>query len=120
MDSLLQQRNLVVKLEGISSRDEAATLAGMQICIPVGDLPDLPAGEYYWSELIGLEVVNLAGEPLGAVDHLVETGANDVLVVKSRGGGDADIERLIPWIPQVIRDVDIGAGCLLVDWEPDD
>ncbi|MYH89526.1 MAG: 16S rRNA processing protein RimM [Gammaproteobacteria bacterium] len=118
MDSLLQKKHLVVKLEGISSRDEAASLSGMQVCIPAGDLPDLPAGEYYWSQLIGLEVANLAGESLGTVDHLVETGANDVLVVKYPGV-DADAERLIPWIPQVIRAVDIGAGSLLVDWEGD-
>ena len=117
-DSLLQKRHLVVKLEGISSRDEAASLCGMQVCIPAGDLPDLPTGEYYWSQLVGLEVVNLAGESLGTVDHLVETGANDVLVVKYPGV-DADAERLIPWIPQVIRAVDIGAGSLLVDWEGD-
>ena len=119
VDSRLQSRSLIVKLEGISCRDEAQTLAGMRVCVPTDDLPALPRGEYYWSQLIGLEVVNLAGEALGTVDHLVETGANDVLVLRSRDGGGAEVERLVPWIPQVIRTVDIEAGSLQVDWDSD-
>ncbi len=114
-----QSPRLIIQLEGIRSREEARPLIGRQVCVPVSLLPCLPAGEYYWSQLIGLQVVNLQGTCLGRVDGLMETGANDVLVVKSPHRSGHDLERLVPWIPQVIRTVDLPSGSLVVDWDPD-
>ena len=77
-------------------------------------LPAAQPGEYYWSDLQGLEVVTLQGESLGTVDHLLETGANDVLVVTG------ERERLIPFVlGQVVDDVDLERGEIRVDWDRD-
>ena len=70
-------------------------------------------GEYYWHQLEGLEVVNLSGENLGKVDRLLETGANDVLVLKG------EQERLVPYTPGVVVEVDLDKGRIQVDWEKD-
>ena len=83
-------------------------------------LPDLDENEFYWFQLEGLQVINLQDETLGTVHHLIETGANDVLVVKPTDQSLDDQERLIPWIRgQVIKQVDIAGGIVLVDWEKD-
>jgi 16S rRNA processing protein RimM len=85
-----------------------------EIGISRDQLPETVPGEYYWSDLQGLEVVTLEGESLGRVDHLIETGANDVLVVQG------DRERLIPFVPeQVVTRVDLEAGIIQVDWDRD-
>lgn len=77
-------------------------------------LPATAPDEYYWNDLLGLEVMNLQGEPLGRVDHLIETGANDVLVVRG------ERERLIPFVlNQVVMRVDLKAGEIEVDWDKD-
>ena len=77
-------------------------------------LPALEQGEYYWTDLIGLKVVTGDGTELGVIERLFETGANDVVVVKG------DRERLIPYLPgQVITRVDLKAGEMEVDWDPD-
>jgi 16S rRNA processing protein RimM len=112
---------LTASLEHCSDRTEATRLRGLQIAIPRSQLPALPeTGEegYYWSDLIGLEVVNLQGESLGKVTGLLETGANDVLQVQGpkEGEGESEGERLIPFISQVIVKVDLTASRILVDW----
>jgi 16S rRNA processing protein RimM len=77
-------------------------------------LPPAPEGEYYWTDLIGLTVINREGVTLGQVDHLLETGANDVLVVKG------ERERLIPFLLElVVLEVDLAQRMLRVDWEED-
>jgi 16S rRNA processing protein RimM len=76
-------------------------------------LPVIREGEYYWTDLIGLEVVNLNGEALGVVCELFATGANDVLRVQG------ERERLIPFIPQVVREVSLDSAVIRVDWELD-
>ena len=89
-------------------------LMGSEIGIRRDQLPAPEPGEYYWSDLQGLEVVTEKGESLGRVDHLIETGANDVLVVKG------DRERLIPFVmQQVVTRVDLDAGTIQVDWDKD-
>lgn len=109
-----QGKAVVAKLEGYDDRDQAAALLQADIAIRRAQLPEAGAGEYYWTDLIGLRVVTLEGVDLGLVDHLLETGANDVLVVKG------ERERLIPYIPeQVVVEVDLEAGSLRVDWDPD-
>lgn len=91
-------------------------MLGAEIAVDRVQLPELAKEEYYWAELIGLEVLNMAGETLGKVDHLLETGANDVLVVKT----DDKQERLIPYVKGgVVKEIDLEKGCLRVDWDPD-
>ncbi len=108
-------KGIIAKLDAIDDRDAAAALLHMEIGIEADQLAELPAGEFYWSQLIGLDVINLAGQPLGIVDDMLQTGANDVLVVKSE-----QQERLIPYIrDQVIKQVDLDNGILQVDWEAD-
>ncbi|MCR4347433.1 MAG: ribosome maturation factor RimM [Sulfuricaulis sp.] len=108
-----QGKGVVAKLAGVDDRDQASQLIGADIEIKFSQLPPLLKGEYYWTQLVGLEVVNLAGERLGKVDHLVETGANDVLVVLNGK------ERWLPVTAKVIRGVDLEAGVIRVDWEAD-
>ncbi|MCG5499405.1 ribosome maturation factor RimM [Ectothiorhodospira lacustris] len=107
-------KGVVAKLTGIDDRDAAAVLVGAPIGIRPEQLEPLPEGEYYWADLVGLEVINLEAVSLGWVDHLMETGANDVLVVSG------DRERLIPYVrDQVILEIDLEAGIIRVDWDPD-
>lgn len=107
-------KGLVAKFKGCDDRDAAARLTGQEIAIRRDQLPPATEGEYYWSDLKGLTVVTLDGVSLGVVDHLLETGANDVLVVKG------DRERLIPYVlGPIVTTVDLVAGTMKVDWDPD-
>ncbi|SDT91541.1 ribosome maturation factor RimM [Halopseudomonas salegens] len=116
----LQGRVLIVQLKGISDRNQALELVGHEVCVPSTSLPDLEPGEYYWHQLQGLQVFTLAGELLGVVDHLLETGANDVLVVKPCAGSLDQRERLLPYLPEdFIREIDLVAGRMQVDWDPE-
>ncbi|MET0066183.1 MAG: ribosome maturation factor RimM [Candidatus Thiodiazotropha sp.] len=109
-----QGKGVVAQLEGCNDRDQAAELLGSDIAIRREQLPALAAGEYYWSDLEGLRVINLEEVELGVVSHLFETGANDVLVVKG------DRERLIPYTPgMAVKSVDLQEGLLIVDWDAD-
>ncbi len=107
-------KGIAVKLKGYDDRDAAARLLGKDIAVRRTRL-DAPApGEYYWADLEGLRVVTRDGRDLGRIDHLLETGANDVVVVRG------DRERLIPFVQgQVIRRIDLEAGLMEVDWDPD-
>lgn len=117
----VQQRgeSFVVKLTGVESKEQAAQYAGLLIEVPGSSLPEAPEGDYYWHQLEGLEVVQKqdsgAGpvyNSLGRVDHLLETGANDVLVVRGAAG-----ELLIPYLPgSVVLEVDLVQGRIVVDW----
>lgn len=106
-------KGVVVRLAGYVERDQAADLVGAEIAVALAELPALEPGEYYWAELEGCEVVDLQGVVLGKVSHLFETGANDVMVVVG------ERERLIPFIRDVIRRVDLDAGRITVDWDAD-
>jgi 16S rRNA processing protein RimM len=107
-------KGLIVSFDGIGDRDLAAKLVGQQIAVPKEALPEAGADEYYWAELEGLQVETSDGVALGRVDHLIETGANDVLIVRG------DRERLIPFLrPSVVREIDLGAGRIVVEWDPD-
>jgi len=105
---------LIAKLQGIVDRTAAEKCKGMLIAVPRDSLPEQPEGEYYWSDLIGLSVENLSGESFGIVDSLLETGANDVLVVKGEGS-----EKLIPFIDSVIKQVSLKDKMIRVDWQAD-
>ena len=127
-----QSKKLLAKLAGIDDRSGADELLGKWIAVRPSQLPRLPRGEYYWSDLTGLGVVNQDGVELGVVAHLVETGANDVLVVRddpanvaadataAADGIAAAGERLLPWLPEVIVEVDLEGGRIRVEWNPDD
>ncbi len=106
---------LVARLEGLGDRDAAGALSGRDIGIERDALPELEDGDYYWTDLIGLEVRTVEGARLGTVVRMMETGANDVLVV----GGER--ERLLPYLPgRVVRRVDLEAGSIEVDWNVED
>lgn len=111
-----QGKTLVAQLEGCDDRNLAEAYHGVEVAIDKSQLPELDNGEYYWRDLIGLNVVNQAGEQFGQVKKLMETGANDVLVVNKPQGG----ELLIPYVPDYsVINVDLETGEILVDWESD-
>ena len=107
-------KTVIAHLDGVDDRDKAAALIDCDIAVDRDSLPAAEDGSYYWADLEGLRVVHQDGTELGSVSHLMETGANDVLVVKG------DKERLIPFIlEQVVLDVDLPNGVISVDWEWD-
>lgn len=112
-----QSKTIVAKLEGYDDRDESMLLNGALIGINPEQLGDLSHNEYYWRDLIGCRVVNQQGIELGIVSKLIETGANDVLVVKSDQEGR---EYLIPWtLDNAVIEVDLEQGLISVDWDED-
>lgn len=115
----LHGKVLTARLKGLEDREEARSYNGYEVCVPRSLLPDLPLGEYYWHQLEGLKVVTLQGQWLGQVDHLLETGANDVLVVKPCAGSLDDRERLLPYIDDCVQSIDLAAGEIRVDWDAD-
>lgn len=107
-------RGLIARFKGVDDRDAAQALVGRDVAVRRSELPPTEAGEHYWIDLIGLRVVTTEGCELGAVSHLMETGANDVLVVQG------DRERLIPYLPgQVVMEVRTQDRCIVVDWDPE-
>ncbi|HFD92374.1 MAG TPA: ribosome maturation factor RimM [Gammaproteobacteria bacterium] len=107
-----QGSGIIAHLEGYDDRDQARALMGADIAVRRDQLADAGPGEYYWVDLIGLRVKTLQGEDLGRVDHLLETGANDVLVVRGKE------EILIPYVrDDVVTGIDLEAGVMTVDWE---
>lgn len=110
----VQGKGLVASLEGYADRELARLLIGAEIAVLRSQLPKPAKGEYYWTDLIGLNVVTTDGVELGKVDHLFDTGANDVMVVKG------ERERLIPFVTgQYVHEVDLDAGTIRVDWDPE-
>ncbi len=111
---------LVALLEGCDDRDKAREFTESLISVPVDSLPALDAGEYYWHQLEGLRVMLEDGRLLGQVSHLIETGSNDVLVVRKCAGSLDGKERLLPYLPgQVVQEVNLGEGWMRVDWDPE-
>lgn len=116
-------KGYVVHIQGVDDRDQAAFYTGVTIAVEKQQLPDLEGDDYYWHQLQGLKVVShWDGQrlELGRVVRLLETGANDVLVVQ----GDADSidqrERLVPYVPeQFVQSVDLEAGVIDVLWDPE-
>lgn len=111
-----QGKSLIARLVGIADRDQAVRLMNSDILIERRQLPALGENEFYWRDLQGLKVLNLQGIELGTVQSLLETGANDVLVVRK----DTGPEILVPYlIDRVIQSVDMKSGVIRVDWEED-
>ncbi len=113
-------KTVVAKLENCNDRDQAMAYVGTEIAIDLHQLEQLKEkDEYYWRDLIGLRVINQQDIELGTVKSLLETGANDVLVVISEINGKK-IERLIPWTMGIaIIKVDMAQGVISVDWDAD-
>ena len=111
----LHSKGLVAKLAGCHDRTDAEKLKGLLVAVPRSSLPQQREGEYYWADLIGLQVVNLAGASLGVVDNLMDTGASQVLCVRGSEG-----EVLIPFIASAIKDVDLAGKIIRVDWLTDE
>jgi 16S rRNA processing protein RimM len=107
-------KGLVVQLKDCNDRDTAAALAGTDIGVYRSQLPPVDRDEYYWSDLIGLQVITVGDRLLGVVEQLFETGANDVMVVKG------EQEHLVPFVTgQVVESVDLEKRIIRVDWDPD-
>lgn len=103
---------IIVKLKGVETPEVARLLTGLTITITRSQLPELKKNEYYWSDLIGLTVINKDGTVFGTVAYLIETGSNDVLVVKG------DKEHAIPFLyGTVVTAVDLARKEIHVDWE---
>lgn len=122
-DYVYRPKGLLVKLKSIDDRDQAQALGKAQIEVDASNLPSLAAGDYYWSQLVGLEVISeYQGQEyaLGKVRELVETGANDVLIVEGHGASMDLKERLIPYLPgQFVKSVDLNLGQIVVEWDPE-
>ncbi|HET7634544.1 MAG TPA: ribosome maturation factor RimM [Burkholderiales bacterium] len=106
-------KGLIAELAGCNDRDTAAVFSGLNVAVPRVALPQPAENEFYWTDLIGLDVVNGEGLALGRVTDILRTGANDVLVT------NGERERMIPFIDDVIRAVDPDAGVIRVDWGAD-
>lgn len=103
---------LIVKFANIETPEEARLLTGKAIYLNRKDLPQLKKGEYYWSDLVGLTVINQKNEVLGKVIYLIATGSNDVLVIKN------DREHAIPYLPgEVILEVNLEKREIHVNWD---
>jgi len=113
-------KGLIVKVAGLDDRDRAQALVGSEILVNEAVLPELPEGEFYWRDLIGMNVVTTNGYDLGSVSEMMETGANDILVVKANPkDAFSKKERLIPYLfEQVIISVDANTKQICVDWDP--
>jgi len=112
-----QGKTLVAKLAGIETREDAEAWVGADIAISREMLPDTDKDDFYWVDLIGLKVVTIEGDLIGTVIRLMETGSNDVLVVKD---DDSREEHLIPWVmEQFIKQVSLSEGQITVDWDTD-
>ena len=112
-DGRRYRENILAKIEGWCDREAARELIGIDIAIRINQLEKLDYGEYYWHQLEGLSVVTADGHHLGTVVHLMETGANDVLVVRG------EKETLIPYTSETIAEVDLPLGRIRVYWELD-
>ena len=108
-----QSKTIVAHIKGIDNREDSQKFIGQDIYINKEQLPELTQGEYYWHELIGFDVINKDEERLGTVDYFVETGANDVLVVKGKK------EYWIPYIEPFLVSIDSKNNKILVDWDKD-
>lgn len=114
-DGKPQGKGIIAKLVGVDDRDQAMALLQTDICILREQLPKLPPDEFYWSDLIGLRVINSEGVDFGCISQLFETGANDVIVVKN-----ADRERLLPFVwDDVIERIDLNNREMRVRWAAD-
>ena len=114
IDGRKQGKGLAALLPGFEDRDQAGLLVGQQISVDRNQMPPTQEGEFYWTDLEGLNVITTDGKELGQVERMMETGANDVMVVSG------DRQRLIPFVQgQYVKRVDLERELIEVDWDPD-
>ena len=113
-------QDMIVKLKGVDDRDQANALTNAEVFVDAEELPELNQGDFYWKDLIGCRVKTVNGYDLGQVTDLMETGSNDVLVVKANlKDAFGATERLIPFVEeQFIKQVDLTTKMIVVDWDP--
>lgn len=110
----INDKSILAQIDGYCVREQVANLTNVEIAVSRTQLPSLKPGEYYWYELIGLEVVNQQGQSFGKVVEIMPTGANDVLIV------EGNKRHLIPYLlEQFILDVDINKNLIKVNWDMD-
>ena len=113
-------KGLIACLENCCDRKQASLYTNTDILVHKSKLPTLAKDEYYWSQLIGMQVKTDIGLNIGKVDYLIATSANDILVVRGDQPDIDDKEHLIPWLPdQVIKEVDLLRGLIHVHWDPE-
>jgi 16S rRNA processing protein RimM len=108
-----QGKTIVAQLKDINDREQAVPMIGVDLYIEKSQLPKLSNGEYYWEDLIGLEVITQIGVDLGRVSSLVDTGSNHVLIVNGKK------EHWVPYIEPFLVSVDIIKKQIVVDWDED-
>ena len=115
--------SVVTKVEGLDDRNDAESLRGCRIFLPRSAFPKASKDEYYWVDLIGLNVVNREGATLGCVRDLMATGPNSVLCVEYQlahdDGSSSTEERMIPFVSAYVDSVDVAGKLITVDWQPD-
>lgn len=110
----VHNKSIIAKIEGYPERESVAMLTNIDVAVPKGQLALLKAGEYYWHDLIGMNVVNQQGQPFGVVTEVMPTGSNDVLIVQG------DTRHLIPYLPgECIIDICASKRLITVDWDLD-
>lgn len=116
-----QGKTIVAQLEGVDTPETASTLTGANIAISRASMPEPVEGEYYWTDLIGMQVRTVEDVQVGPVSRLFETGANDVLVViDERDETEGSREVLVPWlVPDVITEVNMEDRVITIEWDPD-
>lgn len=109
-----KKHRLLLKLTGIDTEEDASSLRGSVLVVPVSELPPLDEGEFYHHELLGMRVETTDGRELGSIAEILRTGANDVYVVRNAEG----TESLIPAISACVKDVDVEGQCMTVEPMP--
>ena len=117
-ESKTHSDSVVAKFEGVDDRTPAEALRGARIFVPRSSFPKAGKDEYYWVDLLGLNVVNREGVALGCVRDLMATGPNSVLCVEYAQDGQT-LERMIPFVAAYVDTVDIAGKLITVDWQPD-
>jgi 16S rRNA processing protein RimM len=115
-----QGDGLVALIHELADRDLAQLCKGLRLFVKRSSFPSAAEGEYYWVDLIGLEVYNRQGERLGAVAGLMQTGPHSVLRIDSTDGAGKSMERLVPFVDAYVDSVDLSARRIQVDWGLDD
>jgi 16S rRNA processing protein RimM len=109
-----QGRGVILRFAGIEDREQALAMKGRELAIERDWLPDPEEGEFYRADLVGLDVVNLEGIALGQLVDFIETGANDVMVIRGQR------EHLVPWVQgRFVKTVDLVSRQIVVDWDAD-